>query len=328
MLEDTKLVSELCQEVYCEVDMTLKSVLKSFTNKRRRTRIGVMVSGGIDSMVLLDVLSRLSKIYLFDLRVIHIHFKDFPTHDRAKDLVQRVCEQNNLEVVFKEISSARVKKAQAREYMRDVAKKSRNDFIFTGHHSDDQIETILYRLLRGTGVEGLTAMSKVSVDRTGFREVTFVKPFINLSKKYIFRYAMGAEINYDTDTTNTMEIADRNFIRNSVIPMLNTRFDVNNILTTANNIREHLENLDKDNYSLIDVYSGSYPIVEFIKLSVGNRVSVIKEYFRLIHGYTINGVGIRELKTKLEGDITTLSVMLSGGYKVMFKTNAIVCLKI
>ena len=95
-----------------------------------------------------------------------------------------------------------------------------NNQILLGHHSDDAAETILMRLLRGTGVEGLNGIKMKRKLGSGI----LIRPFLDISKKEILNYLKDHDINYIEDDSNKINDFDRNFLRNEIFPLLDNRW--------------------------------------------------------------------------------------------------------
>ena len=91
-----------------------------------------------------------------------------------------------------------------------------DDLICTAHHKDDQLETIFFRLMRGTGIEGLKGIPVWRKDSG----LSYFRPFLDFSKKELFEYAVMNNIKWTEDESNLDVKFSRNFIRNSVFPLL------------------------------------------------------------------------------------------------------------
>ena len=104
------------------------------------------------------------------------------------------------------------------KWFNELAEREHYDYIVTAHHKDDQGETILAHILRGSGIKGITGMSVISHDYT----VPIVRPLLSVTKDEILEYARLQDIEYCVDASNEDVKYNRNRIRHEVIPMLQT----------------------------------------------------------------------------------------------------------
>lgn len=163
----------------------------------------VAVSGGVDSVVLLDILSKT------DNRLTVAHFDHGIRVDSADDarFVEALAEQYGLEFVGARVElgvDASEEQAREERYRFLYAEASkRNAVIVTAQHVDDLVETVALNLERGTGWRGLAIMSRLGIWR----------PFIVLSKASIYEYAMRHHLEWVEDSTNRSVAYARNSLR-------------------------------------------------------------------------------------------------------------------
>lgn len=202
------------------------------------------VSGGVDSMVLLDLLSNLPGV-----EIIAAHFDHGIRPDSAED--EKFVEQaaNNYGLVYEthranlSPDSSEEKARDARyEFLEKVKAKYKTDAVITAHHQDDLIETALINILRGTGPKGLIAMAS---------NPDILRPLLGVTKKEILGYAKTKSLRWHEDPTNASPDYLRNYIRQNVIPKLNTRQKAELI----KNIEDVLK-LDKETSALVETISG------------------------------------------------------------------------
>ncbi|MEK8023178.1 MAG: tRNA lysidine(34) synthetase TilS, partial [Candidatus Hydrogenedentota bacterium] len=131
-------------------------------------RLGVAVSGGIDSMTLLHVVRRLASRSLFIPVVLHFDHDLRPGSDEDRKFVEKAARECGLEV-HSEKRTLESREGSVEEWARKAryafleraARKLALDAVVTAHHADDQAETVLFRLLRGTGIRGLAGIPPV-----------------------------------------------------------------------------------------------------------------------------------------------------------------------
>ncbi len=188
-------------------------------------RILVAVSGGPDSMALLHLFWR------FNARKIGVFHLDHGFRENApRDarFVQEYAEELNIpaqigayDITGFLLSSGESKQQGARkiryQLLSNFAEANGYHCIALGHHGDDQAETVLMRLLRGTGLHGLAGIPP--------RRGPFVRPLLNVYKKDILKYCHDFEVPYVVDESNFEPIYLRNKIRQELLPLLADQYN-------------------------------------------------------------------------------------------------------
>src|SRR3990172_607876 len=213
----------------------------------------VAVSGGVDSTVLLHLLNRLKGEFSIDLIVCHLnHNLRGKESERDYLFVKRLAEGMGLpfegkKLFVKEVKSRRGESLQqwARgkrlKFLKDAAKKHRAKKIALGHNLNDQAETVLMRLIKGSGTSGLAGMAPV-------REA-FIRPLIETPREDIERYAIKSNLKYAVDSTNRTLKYLRNRVRLELIPFIEKQYNPNIIETlarTAAVLRKDADCLEKE----------------------------------------------------------------------------------
>ncbi|MFC1651969.1 tRNA lysidine(34) synthetase TilS [Patescibacteria group bacterium] len=186
-----------------------------------KEKLIIAVSGGPDSMCLLHILLKLQKKLDLTLIVAHVNYqlrkKD---SDLDQKLVQDFCRQSNLTCFVKKVNDitssdsnleAKLRKIRY-DFFETVRKKQNADKIVIAHNQDDQIETILMRILRGTGLKGLKGMSE--------KRDKIVRPLLNVSRKEILDYCQKNKVEFRVDKSNYDKKFFRNQIRHQILPYL------------------------------------------------------------------------------------------------------------
>jgi len=179
--------------------------------------IAVGLSGGVDSVVLLHQLRGPG------VSAIHVHHGLSPNADGWVDFCRSLCRQWKIPLVVKRVGVRRAGKgleAAARKARYDAFRKTAFPVVALAHNLDDQAETVLMNLLRGTGVRGASGMSEHA--RLGAK--TLWRPFLGLSRKEILAYARKHDLEWIEDESNADEALTRNFVRRSVGPLLERKF--------------------------------------------------------------------------------------------------------
>ncbi|MFP7699496.1 tRNA lysidine(34) synthetase TilS [Candidatus Phytoplasma pyri] len=176
----------------------------------------ISVSGGVDSMVLLNVL------FYKNIRLVVVHFNHLKRKESYKDkiLVENYCLKNKIPFFYFEIKlSLNNFQNEARllrqKNLQSVAFRYRTNYIITAHHLDDLAENIFMKISRGSSLLGYSGGMQIKQKISDFY---FLKPFLYVTKKDILNYAQKNNINYLDDITNNLNIYKRNEIRNQIIP--------------------------------------------------------------------------------------------------------------
>lgn len=173
----------------------------------------IAVSGGVDSMTLLDVLSK--KI---GLRLVVAHYDHGIRIDSSEDrrLVEATARRLGLPFVYDEAhlastASEDIARQKRYEFLSTVMQKTGARALVTAHHLDDEVETALLYITRGTGRKGMSSLrTRPAIER----------PLLSVPKRHIEDYATSRGLLWRTDTTNSDNRYARNYIRNVVIPEL------------------------------------------------------------------------------------------------------------
>lgn len=186
-------------------------------------RIGVAVSGGADSMALLHYL------YYHDYNVIVINIEHGIRGERSIDdteFVKSFCDTLSIPCkVFRVDSLSYAKEfgttieQAARVLRHDIFKKfsvKHGIPIATAHHKLDQAESVFMHIARGTGIDGLTGMA--------FSDGHLIRPLIDTDKEDIIEYITSNEVPFVDDETNSDENYSRNYVRNTVFPIITDRY--------------------------------------------------------------------------------------------------------
>lgn len=184
----------------------------------------IALSGGLDSMVLLESATQLREPLGFNLTALHVHHGLSPNADAWSQFCLRQCDQRGIRLKIVGVAIERTPGASLEALARDAryAEYSAVDatVIAVAHHLDDQSETFLLQLLRGAGMRGLSAMSATS----GAGNMKIVRPLLGLPRTTLQRYADDAGLEWIEDESNAMLQFDRNYLRHQILPAIARRF--------------------------------------------------------------------------------------------------------
>lgn len=208
----------------------------------------VAFSGGMDSTVLLHALARLAQSHTLPaLRAVYIHHglqaaaQAWPAH------CQQVCAALQIPLTVLEVdvaASASVEQAarQAR-YAAFEQQLQADEVLLMAQHQDDQAETLLFRLMRGTGVSGLRGIPS----QRPLQQGRLLRPLLEVSHQQLLDYAQQHQLRWVDDPSNATDEFDRNFLRRQVIPVLKSRWPQmqQNLQRTAQHMDEAQQLLDE-----------------------------------------------------------------------------------
>ena len=216
----------------------LQRVENEVQNRRlflRGQKILVAVSGGADSMALLQVLTMLGKKHRWKIAVAHFnHQLRGRASDADEKLVRQTAQKLRLQFFGHRADVKRVA-AQSKISVEMAARKLRHEFLARvaleqkistlalAHHADDQVELFFLRLLRGAGGEGVAGMKWRSPSPAAAK-ITLVRPLLGFSKAEILAFARAGKIQFRDDATNFSSDFLRNRIRNELLPLLQKKY--------------------------------------------------------------------------------------------------------
>lgn len=201
-------------------------------------QIVVGYSGGLDSSVLLHAVSQLE--LAADVLAVHVNHQLQSTSNEWESRCREHATQLGVPFYSERVepSSESAVEESARRLRYEVFAKSLkpSGILLLGHHADDQIETVLFRLFRGAGLRGLTGMP----ERRPFAGGTLLRPLIKKTKKQLAKIARQADLTSIEDPSNQYNEYDRNYIRNELAPLISRRFPAapNNILASSGHLSE------------------------------------------------------------------------------------------
>ena len=206
---------------------------------RSGDRVLVAVSGGPDSVALVQVLNELKDRLQLHLEVAHLqHGIRGEAARQDASFVEKLAEKLKLPFHLREVDLPRLRSAAGQGNLEALARAERYRFfaelaasrnlskVATAHTQNDQTETVLMWFLRGTGLRGLGGMAplqKSAIPSEKSLSVTVVRPFLGISKAEILRYLTTKNLAYRTDETNQDTTYLRNWIRLTLLPKIRTR---------------------------------------------------------------------------------------------------------
>jgi len=282
----------------------------------------VAVSGGVDSVTLLDLLAQEAKKPDSNLKLLVAHFDHGIRSDSAEDrkLVQKLAAKHKLPFVFDQASlGAGTSEAVARKarysFLYRVSDVFGADAIITAHHQDDLLETVIINLLRGTKSRGLSSLRSTTKLR---------RPLLKFTKRQIHAYAVAHNLTWREDSTNEDEAYLRNYIRRHIMPKLS--------LNAREKLLGHSEKaamLNDAIHGLTNEYLRAQPDKNTIDRDAFRRLpqevkyELLAEWLRQQADVTITSKLIHRLSDAIDTGRTSAQFDVARGYRItLTKTRA------
>jgi len=231
---------------FCGVIYRFKLNIDKKFKKFRTQKLLLAFSGGLDSRVLLHLLSQCK----LDFGVAHCNFGlRAEESDADAKFVEEICTKNRIPFEIKKfktkahsqkhkISTQMAARELRYSWFEEILEKQNYDKIVTAHHLDDQLETFMINTARGSGLSGLIGIPE--------KNSTVVRPMLPFTRKEILEYAQAENLEWREDTSNASDIYLRNALRNQVVPKWKT-FEPNlmsNFGDTLSYIKQSQQALD------------------------------------------------------------------------------------
>lgn len=203
--------------------------LKQF-NFKKNTSILLAVSGGEDSVTMLDLFSKYKDMFDLNLFVCHFNHSLRKEADFDENFVKNLSIKYNLKFFSKKedvekfsyenkFSTEEGARILRYKFFNEVIESENIDFLATAHNKDDLAETVIMRILRGTGINGLIGITK--------KRNNIIRPLLDFSKAQIKNYVLENNLKFVQDNTNFLDVYKRNNIRLNLIPKLKKDFNPN-----------------------------------------------------------------------------------------------------
>lgn len=298
----------------------LKESIKLIKEKLNNKKVLLACSTGVDSMVLLDLL--LKHANNCQIIISHINHQKRKQSILEEEYITKYCEEKNIKCYVKKLEHYKEgnfqewARIQRYEFFEEIIRKEGIDYLLTAHHADDNLETIIMRLLKSSSLKGYAGIEK-EIKKENY---SILRPLLDHSKNEIITYAKKNNIFYYQDESNFSDDYTRNRIRKYITPILleenpnlyqainyysQTILDANQLLEKekVSFIKNHV--LVKNNNELEII---EFNISEYLKLSDYLRVQVL---FRILRKYSLSRTCIDDI----------IKQILSSKNKIVTKIN-------
>lgn len=300
-------------------------------------KIIVAVSGGPDSVTLLHILYNLRNEFkekyniAYDLSVAHVNHMLREEAEEEKIYVESLCKEYNINFNYlkvdinKEAKKLKMSHEMAGrekryEFFYSLLKKEAANKIAIAHNFDDNIETILLNIIRGTGLKGLTGMEYISKE--------LIRPLLNVKKCDILLYTKLNNIKVYFDKTNNENIYLRNKIRNMLIPELKDEYNSNimqNIFRMSQIVKVDDDFLNLYTYKIYEksiIESGNNYIIFNFEELLKEHTAIINRFVRKLledldklNG--IQNVNIEEISRLMKNNIRGKRYIKAGSFEIV-----------
>ena len=272
-------------------------------------KIVIGISGGPDSVCLLHILSRLKEKLNIELYAAHLNHQIRGIEAQKDALyVSEICDEMGITYFLKSIDVPKYCKDNslsieegARKLRYEIKKRTKSNKIAIGHNLNDQAETVLMRIMRGTGLQGLRGIEYA-------RENGVIRPLLDIERKDIEEYCKVHNLNPRIDESNLENIYTRNKIRLELIPYMTDNFNTNlieSIVRMSNSLRSDSDYIEAEAESKFkDICKVTSDTVDikingFSKLHNAIKVRVLRKGIKSILGDT-NFIDQKHIEDVLE----------------------------
>ena len=285
--------------------MTLENkvleTIKKYQLIEKEDKLVIGVSGGPDSMALLHILLTLQEkeqIPSCTLLVAHVNHMLRKEAEEETAYVEEFCRLHQIPCFVKrakveelaqkaKMGTEEMGRNIRYQFFEEVREKEKAQKIVTAHHANDNAETVLMNILRGSGTAGLKKKKKIKKNE---KNVVFVRPLLNCTKEEIYEYCKEKKLQPKIDKSNQENVYNRNKVRNILIPFLEKEWNPN-IVATLNRLSElarqenqYLERQTQKAYEDMVLEEGKDSIVLSLKKWNGQDFVIKSRVIR----YTIN----------------------------------------
>lgn len=318
--------------------------IKKYNMIEENDSIVVAVSGGPDSMSLLNVLIKLKQKMNITLVVAHVNHMIRAVADSETEYVKKFCHDNGIDCFVKKVDVVKLAEQQKisteeagrnirYDFFEEVFEKINANKIAIAHNKNDNAETVLMNIMRGSGVTGLKGIEPVRANK-------FIRPLIECDRKSIEQYCINQNLNPKFDESNKENIYTRNKVRNLLIPYIEKEFNpniiesINRLSNLATQENEYIDRIVKKECANIIISKTKQEVKldlkKFNALDDFIKSKAILEYVRELFGTTkgIEKIHIQDIIKMCEKNIGNKFLTPNKNMKVFVKKGVISISKI
>ncbi len=267
----------------------MKQIIKKKIYQLAKKNINFLIgfSGGLDSTVLLHILHKIKEENkLIKIKAIHINHNININSKLWENHCQNICNKLNINLIIKNIfiKNKNNIENQLREkrYKSFLKLCSHNEIILTAHHKNDQCETILLALKRGSGLTGLSGIKEYYK----IKNKIIIRPMLNINNIEILQYAKKNNLKWITDSSNLNIRYDRNFLRIIIIPKLINRWPyflstITRSSMLCNKYEKLINNIILKKFKKINLYNKFLNIKQLFCLKKEEFFIIIRKWIKI-----------------------------------------------
>lgn len=245
-------------------------------------RLTIALSGGVDSVVLLHALCVLAKETAFTLSAVHVNHGISANAAQWSAFCRDLCSRYGIAIEVTDLRLSKQKgvslEAMARQERYRIFASVPADYVVLAQHLDDQAETLLLQLLRGSGIKGLSGMPVIREQNGAVPRI--LRPLLEVSRDQIEVYARQNQLDWICDESNDSTAFSRNFLRHEIFPLLKKRYPgyAQTFLRTSRHLAEAGSLLDDlaESDSRHCLVSGKLQVDGLRKLSAARAKNVLR----------------------------------------------------
>jgi len=202
-----------------------KNTLKKYNLLKKKDKIILGISGGPDSIAMLYQFLKIRKEYKLQLVCAHFNHSLRAEADIEEEFIGKICaklgvkfisEKKDVQSFFKGDSLEQTARNLRLDFFMKISRQTKIKKLALAHHKDDLAETVLMRMVRGSGLKGLRGF----LPKTKFKSLTVIRPLIEARKKEIIKWLKQQKISFCVDKSNFEEKFFRNRVRLKLLPLL------------------------------------------------------------------------------------------------------------
>lgn len=290
-------------------------------NRLEDKKILVGLSGGLDSVVLLNSLNR---VHQGKVIAAHFHHGKDENHesnvyrDQALNFCRELCSKNGITLITEESSDFLSSESEMRDHRRAffdrVSFKFKVSILSLAHHKDDLLETRFIRLIRGTGPQGLSGMQTINEWKTDRGLIQIFRPLLRFTRKELTQYALDERLSYLEDPSNENSNYLRNWLRREWLPLLEKRHPgaLDRISVSFQNLADFIKDQEggkiPSNVDLKEGISRSY----FMSLSRADQLRLLAKGFLSLNRRDFSQGQMEEIIKRLDNPQNELRFQVAG----------------